>query len=118
MSLFQYQLKKCGKNITLMDRDVSVDDVDLKENFSNKTIVKALIKTTRGKSIFDGANVEKEITHIITIDFVSTLTAETWIEFNNVNLDIIDVVNCAEKDEIMILRCNERGHKSLPVNNA
>jgi len=116
--LFQYQLNKCGQNITLMDRDVSVDGVDLDENFSNETIIKAIVKTKRGKAIFDGSNVEKEITHEIRIAYIATVTAETWIKFKDRNLDIIDIVNCAEKDAILILRCNERGHNSLPVNNA
>ena len=53
MSLFQYQLNKCGQNITLMDRDVGVTGVDLDETFSNETTVKAIVKTKRGKAIFD-----------------------------------------------------------------
>jgi len=118
MSLFQYQLNKCGKDITLMDRDVSVDGVDLDENFSNETTVKALVKTKRGKAIFDGSNVEKEITHEIRIDYISTVTAETWVKFKSRNLDIIDIVSCKEDDKVLILSCNERGHNSLPVNNA
>lgn len=118
MSLFQYQLNKCGKDITLMDRDVGVTGVDLNENFSNDNVVKALVKTKRGKSIFDGANVEKEITHEIRIAYISTVTAETWIKFKSRNLDIIDIVNCKEDDAVLILFCNERGHNSLPVNNA
>jgi len=118
MSLFQYQLNKCGQDITLMDRDVGVTGVDLDENFSNETIIKAIVKTKRGKAIFDGSNVEKEITHEIRIAYIATVTAETWIKFKDRNLDIIDIVNCAEKDAILILRCNERGHNSLPVNNA
>ena len=118
MSLFQHSLNKCGQDITLMDRDVGVTGVDLDENFSNETIVKAIVKTKRGKAIFDGSNTEKEITHEIRIAYIATVTAETWVKLKDRNLDIIDIVNCAEKDQILILRCNERGHNSLPVNNA
>ena len=118
MRLFQHQLNKCGQNITLMDRDVGVTGVDLDESFTNETIVKAIVKTKRGKAIFDGSNTEKEITHEIRIAYIATVTAETWIKFKDRNLDIIDVINCGEKDQILILKCNERGHNSLPVNNA
>lgn len=118
MSLFQHSLNKCGQDITLMNRAVGVSGVDLNENFTDPVVVKAIVKTKRGKSIFDGSNTEKEITHEIRIAYIADLTAETWIEFKDRNLDIIDVINCAEKDKILILRCNERGHNSLPVNDA
>jgi len=118
MSLFQHQLNKCGQNITIFDRDVKVSGVDLGENFTSGTVVKAIVKTERGTSIFDGSNVEKQITHEIRIAYITNFTAEKWIEFNSRYLDVLDVINCAEKDEILILSCNERGVNTLPVNHA
>lgn len=118
MSLFQYQLNKCGQSITLMDRDVGVTGVDLNESFTNEITVKALIKTVRGTSIFDGSNVEKAVTHEIRIAYLSDINAETWIEYDSRNFDILDVINCAEKDQVLILRCNERGVNTLEVNDA
>jgi len=118
LALFKRALAKCGKDITLLDRDVKVSGVDLDENFTGGTVVKAIVRTKRGKAIFDGSNVEKEVTHEIKIEYIADLTAEKWINFKNRNIDILDIVNCEEKDEILILRCNERGHDSLPVNDA
>lgn len=118
LALFKRNLAKRGKDIILKDRSVGVTGVDLDESFDNPDVVKALIKTVRGTTIFDGSNVEKEVTHEIRIEFIATVTAETWIEFNGRNIDILDVVNCCENDEILILRCNERGIDTLSVNHA
>lgn len=118
MSLFQRQLNKCGKDIILMDRAVGVIGVDLDESFTDLPSVKALIKTVRGKAIFDSSNTEREITHEMRIDYIATVTNETWVKFKDRNFDIIDFINCKEDDKILILFCNERGHNSLPVNNA
>lgn len=118
MSLFLYNLNKCGKSIKLMSRDVSVVGVDLSESFTNEITVKALIKTVRGTSIFDGSNVEKSVTHEIRIAYLSDISAETWVEYDSRNFDILDVINCAEKDQLLILRVNERGVNVLEVNDA
>jgi len=118
MSLLQYQLNKCGKTITLMSRSVGVAGVDLDESFTNEATVKALIKTVRGTSIFDGSNVERPVTHEIRIAYLADITAEVWIEYGGRNFDILDIINCAEENNILILRVNERGVNTLEVNDA
>jgi len=118
MSLFTYNLNKCGKNIKLMSRNVSVVGVDLDESFTDEITVKSLIKTVRGKSIFDGAYVERAVTHEIRIAYLPDITSEVWIEYDSRNFDILDVINCAEKDQLLILKCNERGVNTIEINNA
>lgn len=112
MSLFKRNLAKCGQTITLQDRNIQAPDFgtpDFDLDFSNDTPVQAIVNTKRGKTIFDGVATDQPITHKFCIEFVSGVTAETWILFNGQRFDIIDVENCCEKDEILILRCTERG---------
>lgn len=113
LSLFKRNLAKCGQQITLQNRDIQAPDfgtVDFDEDFSNDNVVDAIVKTERGKTLFDGVNTDTPITHRICIEYLAGVTAETWILLSGGRrLDIIDVENCCEKDEVLILRCRETG---------
>lgn len=110
--LFLRNLAKCGQPITLQNRDI-VPPVfgtpDFDENFSGDQTVQAIISTQRGKTLFDGVATDNPITHKICIEYLPGVTAETWILFKGRRLDILDVENCCEHDEVLILRCTERG---------
>lgn len=116
LSLFRRNLAKYGKVITLQNRNIAASNtglVDFNEVFSDDLIVRAIVQTPRGKTIFDGVSVDQVITHKMCIEFVEGVTSETtseaWVLYDGNRYDIIDVENCGEQDVLLILRCNIRG---------
>ena len=118
MSLFLRTLAKCGKAITIEDRNVKINNGAASEVFSNPINVTAIVRTVSGVSVFDDTNTETVVTHKIRIGFNSAITSEKWIELGSKRIRIIAVENCEEKDEVMILMCTERGLDSKVVNDA
>lgn len=113
MGLFERQLAKCGQTITIQNRDIDpppYGSPDYNELFTNDTPVQALISTERGKTLFDGVSIDNPITHKICIAYIPGVTAQSWVLLaNGSRLNILDVENCCEKDEKLILRCTDRG---------
>ena len=112
MGLFQRNLAKCGKDLTLQNRDIQAPvfgTPDFDEAFSADQIVKGIVKTIRGKVFFDGVGVERLITHEIRIAYVAGVTAETWVLFKGRRIDVLAVDNCCENDDVLILTCSDRG---------
>ena len=112
MSLFLRNLAKHGKDITLQNRNISPPDFgtpDFGEVFTGDTIVKAIIITKRGTVLFDGVATDNPITHKMCIEWLPGVTAETWVEFKGRRFDVLDPENSCEEDEVIILRCTERG---------
>tara|TARA_Y100000389_G_C17129863_1_gene349675 strand:- start:12 stop:371 length:360 start_codon:yes stop_codon:yes gene_type:complete len=112
LSLLDRNLAKYGQSITLHNRDISpplFGQVDFDEEFTGDQTVTAIIKTERGKTLFDGVATDTPITHQFCIKYVDGVTAETWITFKGRKFNIIDVENCCEKDNCLILRSSERG---------
>lgn len=112
MSLFKRNLAKCGQMITIRDRDIvppAFGSVDFGEEFSGDLAVRAIIKTKRGTTLFDGVNTDLVITHRFCIEYVSGVTAQSWIEFGGRRFNVADVENCCEKNEMLILMCVEDG---------
>lgn len=79
------------------------------ENFTPNVTVWSAIETVTGKTFFDGVNTDTPITHIIYIFFDSTVTAESWIEFEGRRIDILKVEDFEERHEFMLLTCVDRG---------
>lgn len=70
----------------------------------------AQIKTVSGEVLFDNLNQERDVTHHIWIDFDSNVDAEKWITLESGDrLDILDVEDLDEFNEVMLLRCTNRG---------
>lgn len=112
MGLIHRNLVKFGQPITLQNRDITAPvfgGVDFDEDFTGDTVVTAIVGTERGKTLFDGVATDRPITHKIRIEYVAGVTAETWVLLGGRRLDIVDVENCCEHDEVLILRCTERG---------
>ena len=112
INLFLRNLAKCGQTITLQNRDIvppKFGSADFDEAFSGDTVVTAIIQTERGKVIFDGVGTDNPITHKFCLEWVSGVTAETWILFGGNRYDIIDVEDCGEQNICLVLRCTERG---------
>lgn len=100
--------------ITLENRDIQspdFDTVDFDELFSAPNPpVWALLETVRGKTFFDGASTEQDITHYVYINFDVTVTAETWVKFEDGRrLDILRVENLDERSDYMLLHCQDKG---------
>ena len=112
MSLFLRNLAKCGKTITLQNRDIAAPlfgASDFDEEFSGDQDVKAIVKTIKGKTFFDGVSAERLITHEMRLEYVAGVTAETWILFKGRRIDVLAVENCCENDKVLVLTCSGRG---------
>lgn len=98
--------------IKLQSRDIVApvfDDVDFDEDFQDNSEVWAKIETHTGKTIFNGINTDFNITHDITIRFDSSVTTETWIEFDSRKFDIMMTEDLEERKEWLLLSCTVRG---------
>lgn len=107
--------------ITLHVRSIvppSGDSTDFNESFTNPVVVKAQIETVPNIAVFDQTNTERLVSHIFYIRYRDDVTAETWIELNGDKYDIINTENIEERNQWLILRCNQRGIASKPVNFA
>lgn len=105
--------------ISLQDRSItppSGDDVDYSETFTGNADVWAMVDTKRGETVFDGTNTERDVTHRFYIRYLSGITAETWIEENNIKYDILDVENLNEENRFMLLRASKRGSETKDIN--
>lgn len=112
LALLKRNLAKCGKTITLQNRDIAPPEFgtpDFDEAFTNTVNVRAILSTKRGKVLFDGVSTDDRVTHKICIEYLSGVTSETWILFNSRRFDILDVENCGEQDICLAMLCNERG---------
>lgn len=114
MSLLARQLRHCGQSISIQTRSLvppAFGSVDAGLDFVEKHNVKALVRTTRGKTLFDGVSTDQVVTHKLGIEYLAGITAEDWVLFNGSRLDILDVENCGEANKALILTCNDRGTK-------
>jgi SPP1 family predicted phage head-tail adaptor len=106
--------------ITLKDRAITApveDEVDYTETFTENAIVWANIQTTdRGEIIFDRTNEARVVSHLIYIRYLTGVTAETWVEWENINYDILSSEDLEERHDFLLLKCAKRGDKTLPIN--
>ncbi len=106
--------------ITLQDRAITppTTTVDFSESFTENAVVWAMMNTVRGKTAFDGAGVEKDISHEFTIRWLTGVDSETWILIENERYDIIDTEDLEERHEWLVLRCAKLGTTTQAVNSA
>lgn len=106
--------------VTLQDRTIAppTTSVDFSETFTENAIVWSTVNTVRGKTAFDGAEVERDITHEFTVRFLTGVDAETWVLHNDERYDIIDAEDLEERNEWLILRCAKLGTTTKAVNDA
>ncbi len=78
----------------------------------NEGEVFAMIKTVNGETIFDGNNIERDVTHHVYIVWGADVTAEDWITFENDRYDVLNVEDLDEEHEFLLLRCTNRGLES------
>lgn len=108
------------KPIQIQTRDITspADAIDFGEDFNTLSTVFAMIETKVGETVFDQTNTEQIVTHRVYIRFLSTVTAETWLEIDGEKYDIVNVENLDNRDEYLLLRCNKRGTNTKKVNLA
>lgn len=117
-SLFSYQLGRCGQDIILEDRETRFKNGDPVATFSGADTINAIVKTVSGVRVFDDTNTEVDITHEICIPYQAGVTSEKWVKLGSRRIRVITVENCCEKDEVLKLRCTERGPDVKEANNA
>lgn len=118
-----------NQKIKIQTRDLaspSADNVDYGESFTDAKTIWAMVQTTRGGEFFDGTELNNPYTHFFYIRFIPNsvfsksgrLTSQEWIRWKNRTFKIVDVENLEERNEILLLRCRERGDEAKPVNFA
>jgi len=118
MSLLAHTLSRCGQNVTVESRDMTIVNGKASEVFSDPIPIGAAVKTVSGVTAFDNTNTETVITHRLCIVYNADITAEKWVKLNTKRIRIISVENCCEQNETMILLCTERGTEASIVNQA
>lgn len=118
MSLLTRNLAKYGKAVVFEDRNEKIINGQTSEVFDNVRDDVAIIKTLRGKSVFDGTNTQRVATHELRLAYRDDIGAEQWVRrFNTTKrLKILTAENCCEDDTVLILMCTERGEDSKVVN--
>ena len=92
---------------------------DFSEDFGGTPEVFAKVRSTAGRSIFAGNNVDVAVSHEISIRFCCDVNAETWVELEDGTLlDILAIENPEERNEYLILQCTERGPKTQEASKA
>lgn len=116
-----------NRQISLFTRSIVTPDgitVDVDENLTLLKKVWAMIETTRGVTLFDSSNVERDISHRIYIRYIEALTAEIWVLLPSVTggidnlIDVVRLENLEEGNRFMLLSCAIRGDDSKKVNLA
>ena len=92
--------------------------MDFSEDFADIDNHWAMVNTVRGKTAFDEAEVERDITHEFTIRYLAGVDAETWILLEGNRYDIIDAEDLEERHEWLVLRCAKLGPTTKAVNDA
>lgn len=108
--------------IKLLPRDITepgFGKTDFTEDFSGGKDVFAKVITTAGATVFNGINVDVNVTHEVYIRFDSDVGAETWVELEDgTRLKVIFADNLDERNEWLKLICAERGPASQGASEA
>ena len=108
-----------NKKIIIQIRNIRPPNiVDFNENFIIQKEVWALVTTVNGVTIFDSSNIERVVSHIFEIRYISNVTFENFVNYENNEYIILNVENFNNNNETYILRCAIRGDDSLAVNKA
>lgn len=109
MSLFERNLKKCGQPIDIQTRStlgVKPGSVNPEQSFVTKhAAVNAIVQTPKGKATFDDVGLDTTVTHKFCIAWLDGITSEDWILFKGKRYDILNDMNCCEKDKVITMFC-------------
>ncbi len=108
--------------VKLQSRDITepaFGATDFDEQFEGASEVWAMVKTTAGKTFFNGVSADIVISHEIYIRHDHTVTSETWVELKDGRrLDVVNVEDLEDRNEFMRLLCTERGDKTKEATRA
>jgi hypothetical protein len=107
--------------IQIYDRTIvaPIDDTgNYSLDFTKKITVWASIKSVIGIVIFDSVNMDKTVSHLMTIRYLPFITQEHWVLYDSRYYDIIKIENLNEQNRFQILHCNLRGITSKASNEA
>ena len=90
--------------------DYSEDFVSLGDEWSN------VVSLRKGPVFFDGTNLARQATHVFELRYRDDVTAETWVELDGVNYDILNVEDLEERREFLHLYAVKRGDASIAIN--
>lgn len=104
-------------SIAIIARAIETLSVGYTMDFSNTTTVFAAIKTKKGTPVFNGVNIEQELTHVyyIRAGYV-TVENNYTIFFNNKYYKVIDFEDMEEEHRFIGIISVERGLSSNKAN--
>lgn len=111
MTLFARNLNKYGQSIAIQTRTTTgatFGNSDPDQAFATKHTVLAIVKTPRGKATFDDVGLDTVVTHQFVMQWVDGVSQEDWVLFKGRRYDIMNDLNCCEKDEAITLFCRLR----------
>jgi SPP1 family predicted phage head-tail adaptor len=110
------------KRVTLQDRAIQAPihgETEFTEDFDSTATVWAAVRTTTGKTLFDGVGVDVAITHEVIIRYAEGVTSETWIELaDGTRLDVVKPENLDERGDFLRLLCTDKGSKDKEASGA
>lgn len=113
MSLFTRNLKKCGQPIDIQSRanlGATYGNSNPEQSFTTKhAAIQAIVQTPKGKATFDDVGIDETVTHKFCIAWIDGITSEDWILFKGKRYDILNDMNCCEKDKAITMFCRLRG---------
>ena len=112
MGLFERNLNKCGQTIDIQTRasqGATFGDAKPNQTFTTKHTVKAIVQTPKGKATFDDVGLDEVVTHKFCLAWLDGVSQEDWILLKGKRYDILNDMNCCEKDARLQLFCRVRG---------
>lgn len=99
--------------IKFYDRNITAPtDVDFGIDLDNVKIIWCAMKTVKGVTIFDGMNIERDVTHRIYMNYREDITQELQAEYKGKYYEIFDVIDINEEGKTLELPCSVKGSKS------
>ena len=90
--------------------------VDFSDEFTLKKTVWAMVKTVRGKTMFNSSNIEMILTHEFNIRYIPDVEIINVVVFDGERYKIINVENLNSENYFLVINASDRGDSSLPVN--
>jgi head-tail adaptor len=75
--------------------------------------VYCMIRSTRGVTVLDGQNTQRNVTHSIGIRFVPGLSTKHSFIFDNYVYEIVNIENLDERSEFLVCDCIKTGTEQL-----
>lgn len=105
--------------ISIRTRDIAVPGqcgVDYGEDFQEQYAVWAMHQTVGGETIFDESNIERVLTDVFYIRYLTGITSELWVHLDDQYYRILTVEHLDRRKEFIKLNCTIRGDDALQVN--